>query len=81
MPWIRLVRPEDATGKRARLYAAATKRAGRVYHIVRAMSPAPQVMKSSFDLYRDVMFAAEGLRRDQREMLAVVVSVANDCHY
>ena len=81
MPWIRLVSPEEATGKLAQLYQAATKRAGKVFHIVRAMSPAPRVLKSSFDLYRDVMFAPQGLARYRREMMAVVVSRANDCHY
>ena len=31
--------------------------------------------------YQRIMFAREGLERRQREMLAVVVSRANDCHY
>ncbi len=32
-------------------------------------------------LYLAVMFGREGLSRRQRELLAVVVSRANDCHY
>ena len=62
-------------------YAAAVARAGRVFGIVRAMSLQPSVLDASIELYRRVMFAPEGLGRPRREMLAVVVSRANDCHY
>lgn len=81
MAWIRLVSDEDATGRIARCFDAARKRAGRVYGIVRAMSLAPAVLDSSMALYQRIMFASQGLERYQREMLGVVVSTANDCHY
>jgi alkylhydroperoxidase family enzyme len=32
-------------------------------------------------LYQKIMFARGGLTRRQREMLAVVVSSTNSCHY
>jgi len=32
-------------------------------------------------LYREVMFGGAELSRADRELLAVVVSRANDCHY
>ncbi|MBI5431646.1 MAG: carboxymuconolactone decarboxylase family protein [Planctomycetes bacterium] len=81
MSWIRLVRPEDASGKLAELYAAAARRAGKVFGIVRAMSPAPHVLESSMGLYRAVMFGPSELSRAEREFLAVVTSRANRCHY
>lgn len=81
MAWIRTIGPGEAQGRLAELYDAAVRRAGRVYQIVRSMSIAPRVLESSFDFYQKVMFAPRGLRRRQREMLAVVVSRANDCHY
>ena len=59
----------------------AIQRAGRVFGIVRTMSLAPRVLKASMGLYRAIMFAEAGLSRRQREMIAVVVSRANDCHY
>ena len=34
-----------------------------------------------YDLYRELMFGAGPLSRIQREMIAVVVSAHNDCHY
>ena len=81
MTWIRTVATEEATGRLKKSYDAALQRAGRVYGIVRAMSLSPTVMDASMGLYQRVMFAHEGLARYQREMLAVVVSRKNDCHY
>lgn len=81
MAWIRTVAPEDARGLLAEVYAAAVRRAGRVYRILRAMSLAPRVLDASMGLYLAVMFGPGGLTRRQRELLAVVVSRANDCHY
>ena len=81
MAWIRLIADDEATGRLAKSYRAALDRAGRVFGIVRTMSLAPAVLDASMGLYQRVMFAREGLERYQREMLAVVVSRANDCHY
>jgi alkylhydroperoxidase family enzyme len=79
--WIRTIAPREAQGKLAELYRAAVARAGRVYEIVRLMSLSPVTLESSIGLYRTILFAREGLSRAQREMLAVVTSRANDCHY
>ena len=81
MTWIRTLSLGEAAGRLAKSYEAALKRAGRVFGIVRAMSLAPPVLDASMSLYRSVMFAEAGLSRAQREMLATVVSRANDCHY
>jgi alkylhydroperoxidase family enzyme len=45
------------------------------------MSPNPRILASSMDLYATVMFGPSELSRRRRELLAVVVSRANDCHY
>ena len=81
MPWIRTIAPSEATGRLAQIYEAAVARAGRVYGIVRSMSVSPPILEASMGLYRRVMYAREGLTRAQREMLATVVSRANQCHY
>lgn len=80
-PWIRTVAPEQATGRLAKLYEAAIARAGRVFGIVRLMSLDPAVMESSMGLYGAVMFGQGPLTRAQRELIAVVVSSENECHY
>lgn len=79
--WIRTVPPDQATGRLKKEYDAAVRRAGRVFGIVRAMSPNPRILASSMELYATVMFGPSELARRQRELLAVVVSRANDCHY
>ena len=81
MPWIRTISPEEAKGRLGQLYEAAVKRAGRVFGIVRLMSLSRSVLDASMSFYMRVMFAKEGLTRRQREMLAVVVSRVNECHY
>ena len=81
MPWIRTISNEEATGRLAKSYRAAIERAGRVFGIVRAQSLAPAVLDASMGLYQRIMYAPEGLSRRQREMLATIVSRANDCHY
>ena len=81
MPWIRVVSDDEATGDIARQFEAARKRAGKVYNIVRIMSPNPQSLDASMAMYRAIMFGASPLSRAHREMLAVVVSKANLCDY
>lgn len=81
MTWIRTFQPDEAEGRLARSYAAAQARAGRVFGIVRAMSPAPAILDASMGLYQKIMYAPRGLARAQRELLATVVSRANGCHY
>ena len=81
MAWIRLVADDEAKGRLAKSYRSAIGRAGRVFGIVRTMSLSPNVLDASMLLYQRIMFAKEGLSRRQRELVAVVVSAANDCHY
>jgi len=81
MPWIRTISAEEATGRLAKTYEAARKRAGRVFGILRAQSLAPAILDASMGLYQRVMYAEEGLSRRQREMLATIVSQVNECHY
>ena len=81
MPNLRLIEEGEATGALKAEYDAAIGRAGKVFNIVKAMSLRPGVLRSSMQLYRDVMFGRSGLSRVERELLAVVVSRANDCHY
>ena len=81
MPHLRLIDVEDATGALREEYDAAIGRAGKVFSIVKAMSLRPAVLGRSMALYREIMFAPCGLSRQERELLATVVSRANDCFY
>ena len=82
MAWIKTVDPDAATGLLKRLYDAAVKRAGKVFNVIRIQSPRPEVLRHSTQLYLEVMVSAKSpLSRAQRELIATVVSRANDCHY
>ena len=81
MPFLRLVEEGEARGPLRKEYDAAVERAGKVFNIVKSMSLRPGVLRRSMDLYRAIMFGPSELSRVERELLAVVVSRANDCHY
>ena len=81
MPFLRLIDVGEAAGLLREEYDAALARAGKVFNIVKAMSLRPAVLRESMQLYREIMFGTSGLTRQERELIAVVVSRENDCHY
>jgi alkylhydroperoxidase family enzyme len=81
MPYIKQFSDDEATGIAKQEIEAAKKRAGRVWNIVRIMTPNGAVMRASMGFYGAAMFGESPLSRAQREMLAVVVSGANHCVY
>jgi uncharacterized peroxidase-related enzyme len=82
MAWIRTIAPDEATGLLKRLYGQALARAGKVFNVLRLQSLRPEVLKAGVALYTEVMISPRSpLSRAQREMIAVAVSRANQCHY
>jgi len=81
VPHLDLIDPEDADGLLAEEYEAALGRAGKIYNIVRSMSLNPAVLRQSMELYKAIMFGPSGLTRQERELLATVVSATNECYY
>ena len=81
MPHLDLIDPDDATGVVADEYAAAVERAGKIFNIVRSMSLSPESLRASMGLYKAIMYGPSGLTRQERELLATVVSATNECYY
>jgi alkylhydroperoxidase family enzyme len=81
VPHIRLIDVDEATGALREEYDAALGRAGKVFNIVKSMSQRPLVLRAAMDLYKQVMYGPSELSRAERELLAVVVSCENTCHY
>jgi alkylhydroperoxidase family enzyme len=81
VPHIRLIDPEDADGALAEQYEAAVERAGKVFNIVRSMSLNPEILRASIEMYKAIMFGPSPLSRQERELLATVVSAENECYY
>ena len=80
MAHIPYVAESDADGLLAELYERYGGPGG-VDHILRIHSLNPRSMRDHFELYAHLMRGPGPLTRVQREMLAVVVSAANDCFY
>jgi len=82
MAWIKMIEENQAKGELADLYEElANNPRNRVAHILKVHSLKPKTLKAHLDLYRTIMFGESGLSRRQREMVAVIVSVTNSCHY
>jgi uncharacterized peroxidase-related enzyme len=81
MSWIKTIQPDEAMGELKVEYDKAIKRAGKVFNILKVQSLNPESLRASMQLYLATMYGPSGLSRAEREMLATVVSWANDCFY
>lgn len=81
MAFIRIIEEAEATGLLATEYDKARRRAGRVYNVLKIQGLTPEMLRDSVRLYLSVMYGPADLSRAEREMVAVVVSAANECHY
>lgn len=81
MAFIETVSEDKAEGLLARIYQNAKKRAGRVYNILSVQSQNAASLQGMIQLYQAASLGESPLTRAQREMLAVVVSKTNNCHY
>lgn len=81
MAWIDEIPPEDAEGELADIYAGVAEPDGSVDHILRVHGIHPRTLRDHFELYRTLMKRPSPLSRARREMIAVVVSAINECHY
>lgn len=81
MAFIKTLSETEATGELADIYQSASRRAGRVFNILKIQSQNPAALQGMLHLYLATMHGPSPLTRAQREMLAVVVSRDNECHY
>jgi uncharacterized peroxidase-related enzyme len=81
LAWIKTIPPPEASGELLEQYARMRDPTGNVANILQIHSLNPAALRAHFDLYRTLMFARSELSRAQREMIAVVVSKTNGCHY
>lgn len=82
MAWIETIPEDAADGEVKELYdRTADPATGRVDHIMTIHSLHPEGLRTHYELYREVMTGTPSLRKVEREMVALVVSIANHCHY
>ena len=81
MAYIRTIDEPEASGSLAREYENARQRTGKIFNILKVQSLAPEALRASISLYLAVMHGPSELTRAERELIAVVVSAINECHY
>lgn len=81
MPLIKIIQPEDAEGELKTIYNKLVKTRGKIAEVHKIQSLNPQSIVNHMDLYMTLMYGKSPIRRVLREMIAVVVSRANECEY
>ena len=76
-----MIDEDDADGQLSEVYGRVSGRGGRVDHILKIHGLNPESLIGHYEFYKTIMRGRSPLSRAQREMIAVVVSAANDCHY
>ena len=82
MAWIHTIQEDDAKGELKKLYKRVVDPGtGRVDNVMKIHSLHPEGLSAHFALYGAAMKGTATLPKADREMIAVVVSRINDCHY
>lgn len=81
MAYISYVPEQDADDALAALYREYRTPAGDLDNILKIHSQNPPSMRAHYAFYKCLMYGRSELSRRQREMIAVVVSALNQCHY
>jgi len=82
MCWITCITNDtEATGQLKEIYEELKEKRGKIPNIMKAQSLNPSAMKAHMDLYIALMFGKSGLSRQERELIAVIVSATNGCEY
>ncbi len=80
--WIDTVEEQDAQGLLRELYdRERDAQLGTVDNVLKVHSLHPETLRAHVDLYRTVMYGRSEVSRAEREMIGVVVSAINECHY
>ncbi len=81
MPWIKVIEESEAEGRLKEVYQEILEKRGKIANIMKIHSLNPEALKNHLDLYLTIMFRKPGLKRWERELVAVIVSRINNCKY
>lgn len=81
MARIKVIQNDEAEGMLHNVYQDLIKSRGKLAEVHKIQSLNPKTIISHMELYMDIMYGQSPLKRWQREMMAVVVSVTNHCEY
>ena len=81
MAYIEVIDHQNAEGELKEIYDNLVKSRGQLAEVHKIQSLNPKTIVNHMDLYMSIMFGKSPIRRYQREMIAVIVSKANQCEY
>ena len=81
MAWIDTINERDANGSLKDQYAKLKDSRSGVDNILKIHSLNPESLDTHVRLYKTIMYGKSPIRRVNREMIAVLVSSINQCHY
>ncbi len=81
VPHIKVINEDDASGELKKIYEQIGSARGKLSNIMRIHSLMPDSMIKHIELYMSIMFSKSNLSREEKEILAVVVSKNNNCDY
>lgn len=81
MAYIQVIQDDEADGLLREVYDEIIEKRGQLSEVLKIQSLNPQSICDHVNLYMTTMFGKSPLRRAQREMIAVVVSLNNECPY
>ncbi|MBL4667743.1 MAG: peroxidase-related enzyme [Flavobacteriales bacterium] len=81
MAFIEVIHEDSAEGELKEIYDNLIETRGKIAEVHKIQSLNPESIVNHMDLYMTIMFGRSPLKRVQREIIAVVVSKANNCEY
>lgn len=81
MARIKIIDYTEAEGRLKEIYDQLIGSRKKLADVHKIQSLRPESIIKHMDLYMEIMFSKSTLTRAEREMIAVVVSVANQCFY
>ena len=81
MAWIKVIKEDEAEGELKKVYDTMIEPWGGVDNIMKIHSLNVPSLKAHNLIYGTLMRGRSDLSREQREIIAVVASVANHCKY
>ena len=81
MAFIKLFDFKNASGLLKKEYEKGLRRAGKIWNVLTIQSQTPEILRDSMRLYNSTMFGNSNVPRFDRELLAVVTSISNECEY
>ena len=79
MAFINIFNFENSSCLLKKEYEKGIRRAGRIWKVLTIKSQTPEILQDSMRLYGYTMYGNSKIDRFDRELLAVVTSLANEC--